>query len=360
MTAKKLASPDSFSVSGWTIATGTRLAKGSWRVGALAGDLRPADGAWDGTSESWTARIPSLPLGEGIRTLYFATRASSGDSVLDSVRLEVVGAPRPVLLVSDFDKDFRTTWDSAWYTSVGPIPDSSRMDTSIRTSSDHATPFASLAAHIGQPPAQTYPNYAGLLVSMPTGLVEADPTRNIAGVSLDINTTRSSATQDFVLYAYSTQVTDWNLHFVTLPNTKGKWQTKKFLFDDFAQDPGWGKQVGPLDPKSIYSLEIRARGAGDVVVSFDNFVLLGTRGTALGLHDPSRSHAIPLAARNRTLTVDVVGDWTLLLVGADGRTKGHWSGNGAGEIGLESIHGTTWAILESKGGRDILALPPVH
>ena len=359
--SRKIPTSGTSILSGWSQAPGSRLTKGTWRIGSLTGDLVAGDGAWDGTCEAWTATLDGSRFGEGLNSLVVTTVAATGDSAVDTIAIEIVGPPRTVMKVSDFDGNKKlTTWDSAWINAIDPTVDSTKSDISILTAGGEGSPFIKLSAHIGQPPASimSYPNFSGLYFPIPLGIENLDTSRNIAGITFDINTTRSGSGQTFLLYAYSNLVTDWNLHFVKLPNTNGAWQHKSFLFDDFKQDPGFGIQLGAMDFETVYAMEFRARGAGEATIALDNVAFLGTRGRSVGLTRANRLQTT-LQLRNRILSVNATNDWNLRLIGVDGRTCRRWSGRGPSEISLPRSSGPLWAVLEQPGIRKVLAIPPI-
>jgi len=349
---------DTVTAAGWTVAEGSHLSGGIWSAGGASGKLVATDGAWDGPAESWTARIPASALGEGTRTVRFLVATAAGDTARDSLDLQVSGSLRPVLLVSDFDNGrATTTWGDTWTGLTGQT-DSVAFAQSVDTVGGLGSPYLDLSMHIGQPAALGYPNFGSTVFPVPANLV-ADTSRNLVGLVFDIKTAHSSSAGDFHLIAINTAVVDHNDHFAVLPTTGGIWVHDTALFANFSQG-SWAVNVGPLNPALITGMEFRCEGAGDATLALDNVEFLGTKGAnyLAAIRSRSAKSAMMEVVGGR-LQVGIQGDWTLRLIGPDGRTQAYWSSRGPALIQPPRIHGVVWALLGAAGRRYSLALPPV-
>jgi hypothetical protein len=352
---------DTVTISGWSLAEGSHLAGGTWSAGAASGKLVATDGAWDGPSESWTARIPANSMGTGSWSLAISVEDSVGDTARDSTSIQVTGTLRPVLLISDFDnKKLTTTWGSKW-TSTSVQSDSVAFSAIVDTAHGLGSPFLLVSTRAGQPSDLGYNVYTGVAFSTST-LNTKDTSYNLVGLVFDLKTTQSSPGQDFHLLADQRNVDvpgNYNNYFVSLPNTQGRWIRDTALFQNFHQAAGWGLVV-PFSLDSLYRIEIRAENPGNATISLDNVAFLGTKGAdyRVGLL-PRAAHVADLALQGHRLQVGVAGNWTLRLVSADGRTLSRWTGTGPTALALPRMDGTAWALLEGPGLRRMLSIPPV-
>jgi len=359
--AVKLVVGDSLILAGWSRADGSPLQRGIWRCGAASGDLVATDGAWDGTTESWTARVPPSGLGDGSHPVTIVVTTTAGDSAVDTLPVVVHGQPRLSLLISDFnDQTLKTWWASSWYPFLSLDSAAAKVVTDsmrVRTDSGLGSPYLDLKGTIVQPAGLTYPNMLSAAFGVPARFDSTVAALDIVGIDFDLKTSHSSSTGSFQLMTNSTAVTDWDVQVVALPNTKGQWVHQSILFDQLKQG-GWGKVVGALDPKILTFIEFRALGAGDVGVALDNVAFLGTRGEPV-IGVGSRAKSLPaLSLHGHKLSISVEGAWNLRVVGADGRVRERRSGKGPAQWALEPSRGMTWAVLETPGRRTILAVSP--
>jgi len=356
LSSSSLTADDTLTVSGWTSCEGTHLSGGTWKVGSATGALTSTDGAWDGPSESWTAKIPASALTAGMFQISVASAA--GDTAKDSTAIAVSGSLRPVLLISDFEtKKAITTWNKSWY-SFGTTDNTikTRFDTTGRGSWYlRDTINLVLIDSIGY----TYESHA---FPAPAAIDSLDKLYGIVGVVFDVNTKYLSGAGTFTFSADLPQsMTAYNSHSTTLANTKGKWVRDTILFANLAQASGWGK-ICDFVLDSVQQFTFRAGSKGTAVVLLDNIAFLGTKGDAISLaiHQPTKTGlSSPLALAGNQLSVNITGLWTLRLVTADGRLSERLSGSGASQLSLRRSSVPQWAILEGSGVRQILAVPPM-
>jgi hypothetical protein len=354
---------DTVTISGWSTAEGARLAGGTWSAGAASGPLLATDRAWDGPSESWTARIPAANVGVGSWEIRIAVSDSVGDTARDSTSFLVTGMLRPVLLISNFDDKKPTTAFGTgynWRTYSGES-DSVSDDTTFDTTGGLESPYMHQAIHIGQPPQLGYSNFLASYFPVPAGLATTDTTRNLTGLVFDIRTSHSADSGMFHLFANLSTVNDgkYDNYKVALPNTKGQWVHDTALFSAFTQG-GWGTPV-PFDLKVLTQIEFRAEIAGTITLDLDNVAFLGTKGAdyMVGIA-PRAAHAPDLAMYGQHLQVGITGNWTLRLLSADGRTLSRWTGTGPATLALPRTAATSWALLQGAGLRRTVSIPPME
>lgn len=346
---------DTVVVSGWTAGEGVNLVGGTWSVGGVSGTLSATDGAWDGPSESWTAKIPAGDIGVGAWTLKVAVADASGDTAVDSTSIKVTGTLRPVLLISNFDNTkLITTWNTKWnaYSADGATV-SAKADTAGQINSYYLKD----SLHLKQPSNLGYTTYFSTYIAPPSYFDSLRSAYNVVGLVFDIRSSHSNKSGSFYIYANTSNVTDYDNYGTALPNTAGAWVRDTVLFSDLKQG-GWGAAV-PFYLDSLTKVEFRAVDSGTAVLSLDNVAFLGTQGNSYLVGVAAKTTRIPLTLSGRRLTVDVDGAWTLRLVGANGRVSQRWTGTGASALAIEHTVGARWAILDNGGTRRTLALPPV-
>jgi len=343
---------DSVIVSGWTAGEGSKLTGGTWTAGAATGTLQATDGAWDGPSESWTAKIAAADLGEGSWNLKIAVNDDAKNVVADSTSLIVTGTQRAVLLVADFEKkkaqDISGTPFYAWTADAGVV------DQTVEAYAGGY--YLKDSIDLIQPTDLGYTTLFNTQLAIKNAHV-LDSTFHLAGILFDIRTTHSSKTGNFVFESVLSSVKDYQNYSIALPNTKGAWVRDTILFNDLSQ-PSWAKQV-PFELDSLTGFAFSGHGAGQISLSLDNIYLIGTTGTAIntGIKRAVKQGSFALAGRD--VTVDAQGAWTLRLVSADGRLTQRWNGTGAAVLSLPRTVGPHWAVLEGEGTRRILAIPSV-
>lgn len=355
----KLTVEDTLALSGWTIAPGSHLVSGAWEAGSHSGPITTTDSVWDGTSESWVLKIAGSEFGEGAWKLHLAFKNAEGDSIIDTLAFSVMGKPRPVVLISDFnDRHSRTTWDSAWYVYTSEIPDSAKFDTLIDTVGGKGSPYLLVQGHIGQPPALGYKNFVGASFFKVSGPDEVNLQHDLAGIAFDYKSASTGTGASLALFGFRKNMPDWDVHFANLSITKGKWVHKEILFSDF-QQAGWGIPAEPLDEFQLTQLEFRMQGAGDFSLGLDNVMYLGTRGQALGTKPNRVNNRMPISIANRSLHVNIEGPWKLRIVDARGRTHLSREGQGPEAIHLDPMPIARWGILEGASIRQSIGLPPI-
>jgi hypothetical protein len=351
-----LTTADTLVVSGWTTGEGVVLSGGTWSAQGVSGTLSATDGAWDGPSESWTAKIPASSLGAGTWTLKVAVANNSGDTARDSTSIEVTGTLRPVLLISNFDdKKFVTTWDALWskYSASGAVV-RNKIDSVDKISSYYMKD----SLHLTQPSDLGYTTYFSVGFATPSNLDSLGSVYDIRGLVFDIRTTHSSSTGSFYLYANQSNATKYDNYGISLPNTAGKWVRDTVLFSGMKLG-GWGAPIA-FDIDSVTQFEFRGIDSGTIVLSLDNVAFLGTKGDSYLVGVKGRTaDRVPLKFTGHSLAIDVDGTWNLRLVGPDGRVSQHWTGAGACAVALPRTTGARWAILDNAGSRRTLVLPPV-
>jgi len=358
LSSRKLATGDTLTVAGWTFCEGSTLKGGTWSVGSASGFLAATDGAWDGPSESWIAKIPADALASG----NFAVSISSaaGDVSKDSTAILVTSGIRPVLLISDFEtKKAITTWNKSWY-AFGSDDNTNKIKfDSVGRGSWYLKDSMSLV----QQDTISY-TYESLALPMPSGKVldSLNALYDIAGLVFDINTKYVGSKGTFTISAdLPATMTAYNSHGTTLPNTNGIWKRDTVLFSNLSQASGWGK-ICDFVFDSVQQVQFRAGSAGNALILLDNVAFLGTKGDAISLaiHQPTKTGLpSPLALVGNQLSVNITGLWTLRLVTANGRLSERLSGSGASQLSLHRSSAPQWAILEGSGIRQILAVPPM-
>lgn len=350
----KLTTEDTLVISGWSTLEGGAVASGTWTIGDLSGVLHPTDGTWGGPSESWTAKLPGSSLGEGAKVLAVTLKDASGAVVVDSVKIELTGGHRVVMLIADFEAKKDATVDGLSffpYAADGgkatvTFPEREGTGTCMKDSID-----------LTQPADLTYTNF-GTSFSGLKGIPALNASTGLLGVVLDYNTKHSKSNGTFSILVKLSSVKDYDDYIISLPNTKGKWMSDTILFADMAQG-GWGEAV-PFEVDSITGLGLSANGAGTIVMQFDNIYFLGSKGEAIGVKLPAAGREKRLSLSGRRLNVALSGEWVLRTVSADGRTSRRWTGNGPSSVSVTRTAATQWAVLEGDGVRRVVAIPPVH
>jgi hypothetical protein len=353
----KIQSSDSFSVSGWTVFPGSKVAGGTWTAGNAGGVLTPTDGAWDGSMESWTFRASGADIGEGKTLLRIRLFGPAGDTIRDSTGIEVTGTLRPVLLVSNFDnKTTKTSWGGSWTASCAD--NSVRVRVRLDTARGIASYYLRDSVTMVQPTDMSYTVYSAATFAVPAGLAHTDSTRNLVGLVFDIATTHTSPDGTFRLVAPSRQVADYDDFYASIPNTQGAWVHDTVLWEDLHQG-GWGKNVGSIVFDSISQFEFRFEGEGTTTIQLDNVAFLGTVGADYHVAvRPTIEADRALSLVGRKVAVSTQGKWSLHLVGADGRTLAAWRGEGPKQLEVPRTAGTSWLVMQSTAGRRILTIPP--
>lgn len=355
LSSQSLSIQDTLILSGWTTSEGAALKGGTWTVGPLSGALEATDGAWDGATESWLVRIPGSALGEGPFTAKVSLVDGADRIVSDSQVLEVTGALRPILLISDFnDRKPSAMWSdwgswSADNKKVGVVIDTQGCANSSYCMTDTVT--------MSQPTGLGYTVFFRTDLVAPPNLKELHRTYKLMGVRFDYKTSHSSSSGNFAFGTSLSTVTDFDNYAMGLANTQGVWVTDTILFNNMKQG-GWGKAV-PFQVDSLTGIEFRANGAGKAMIALDNIYLLGTKGDSVTVSVPVSMRRPAFNLVGRRLSIESNGPWALRLVSADGRVSGRWSGNGASSFELPRTTGPQWAILESHGMRRMLSVPPL-
>jgi len=344
---------DTLVVAGWTTGEGVKLRGGTWSTGAASGTLTATDGAWDGPSESWTAKIPASALGVGNWNVKVSIADNSGDVAVDSTPVQVSGTLRPVLLIANFDnKRPLTAHGATWWPFSA---DNGTVSVTYPARPGASGYFMRDTIVLTQPSNLTYTNYGTGFSDTTLGMHALDSTYGLAGIVFDVATSHTSASGTFAVSVNLTSVKDYDDYAIPVPNTKGAWVTDTVLFSNLHQG-GWGAAV-PFQVDSINGLTFSGSVAGTISISLDNIYFLGTQGQGINAVTPRVSAPKPLALLGRNLTIGVSGPWVLRLVSPDGRVSHRWTGTGVGTLELPRSPATEWAILESAGLRRTLAIP---
>lgn len=352
-----LSASDTVKMSGWSVADGATLTGGRWWVSpGIGGALHSTDGAWDGPTESWTASIRASVIGTGSWKMHVAVAVGNTDTLRDSFALNIEGALRPVLLVSNFDANSQVTaFGKAWYLAAGDT--GTHSTASLRNTGGFTVPYLHVATTITQG-AQAYLNFQSTIFETSVPAIR-DPSKDFAGLSFDYRADLAGTGQTLRISVESSPVKDYNYHALSLPATGSFWVNKVVRLSDL-QQADWGKPTFPVVPDSINHVVFRIDGVGPATLDLDEVYLLGTKGSLTsGTHgNPSRIQPA-MAVHARNLVIHADGNWKLKLIGADGRISLLRTGRGDAEIQLPKVTGTQWALLESSAGRRTLALPPV-
>lgn len=345
---------DTLVLSGWTTGEQTTLAGGTWSIGNLSGPLTPTDGAWDGPSESWVARIPAADIGAGDWILKVSVTDNLDGTAGDSTSLQVSGTYRPVGLVADFEAKKAATNDGyVFYTSSA---DGGKVSQRIVARAGGTGFCMRDSMTLTQPADKNYTNF-GTNFSGFADIHQLDSAFGLVGLMFDINTTHSSKSGTFGMSVNLYSVKDYDNYSIQIPNTKGAWIRDTVLFNSLSQG-GWGATV-PWNVDSISGLGFNANGAGVITFMLDNIYFLGSRGEAMDVGVARGSAARPLALVGRNLSIDAAGPWLLRIVSPDGRVSRRTTGSGASTIPLSRSGSPCWAVLEADGKRQILSLPPM-
>jgi hypothetical protein len=355
---RKIASGDTLTVAGWTSCEGSTLKSGTWSIGGVSGALATTDGAWDGPSESWIAKIPADAIASG--TLTVSIVSAAGDLAKDSATILVTSGIRPVLLISDFEtKKAVTTWGKSYY-AFGSEDNTNKIKFD---SAGRGSWYLKDSMSLIKQDTLDY-TYESIALPMPSAKVldSLNSLYDIAGLVFDINTRYVGGSGTFTISAdLPAAMTAYNSHGTTLPNTNGTWKRDTVLFSNLSQASGWGK-ICDFVFDSVQQVQFRAGSAGNALILLDNVAFLGTKGDAISLaiHPVAKTGLLaPLAMAGNLLSVNVAGPWTLRLVSADGRLSERQNGLGASMVSLRRSTSPQWAILEGQGVRQILAIPPV-
>jgi hypothetical protein len=353
--SRNLTINDTLVVSGWTTSEGAKLASGTWSMGDAHGNLTATDGAWDGPSESWTVTIPAVDLGVGDYTLKIALADDQNEIAVDSVGVGVSGTIRPVNLVADFETQKATTVTGLVFYPYAA--DNTKATVRIVPHAGSTGYCMKDSLVLTQPADLNYTNF-GTSFSGITNAHQLDSAFGLVGVAFDISTKHSLRTGTFSMAVKLSTVKDYDDYSISVPNTKGAWIRDTVMFADMAQG-GWGDAV-PFNVDSISGMGFSANGAGTIVMQIDNIYFLGTKGQAIdvGVRRSAKGQILSLSGRKLSITES--GNWTLRLVGPNGRVNKRLTGIGATLLSLGTTAGPQWAILEAEGKRKILALPVVR
>lgn len=352
--AIKLTVADTLVVSGWTTGEGSKVAGGVVSIGAVDAKLVPTDGAWDGPCESWTARISASDIGTGSMLLKVSLTNDLGEVAMDSVKIDVSGTLRPVHLIANFEnQDLTTASGASWYTYSA---DNGEVSAEIVARSTGGFCMKD-TVELTQPTTLNYTNFGTSFTGLP-GVHKLDSAFGLMGVVFDVATRHSSPDGVFSMSVNTSNVKDYDNYSIALPNTEGAWVRDTVLFSNLKQG-GWGKKV-PFVVDSIVGLGFAGNVAGSITIMLDNIYFLGSKGDPIDVGVRSFSRRFPLALHGRRLSVTQTGKWSLRLVAPNGRVNRNWTGVGAASVTLDRTHGARWAVLESEGVRQILALPVVQ
>lgn len=346
---------DTLVVSGWSSGEGSALKSGTWAAGAASGVLVATDGAWDGPCESWIAKIPASEIGTGVANLKVSIAGAGGDVASDSQSIKVTGARRPVFLIADFENKKASTAYGAQFNTWSV--DNGKVSAKIVAGAVGGWCLKD-SIDLTQPEDLGYATVFNTSVKMPENIHQLDSAHKLIGIAFDLRTSHSSASGAFGFSYNLSSVKDYDNFAVVLPNTNGAWIRDTVLFVE-AKQGGWGAAV-PFELDSLATIEFDGRGEGTVEISLDNIVFLGTEGDPINVGVRKAASRGPLALSGRKLSITRAGRWSLRLVAPNGRVNRSWTGVGAASISLGRANGAQWAILESEGVRQILALPVVQ
>lgn len=352
--SKKLTVADTLVVSGWTTGEGTKIVGGTVSMGSVNAKLVPTDGAWDGPCESWTARIAGADVGTGSMLLKVSLTNDLGEVATDSTRVDVSGTLRPVHLIANFEnKKLTTAAGSPWYTYSA---DKSEVSAEIV-----AAPLGGYCmkdtVELTQPTTLNYTNF-GTSFSGLVGVPKLDSAFGLMGMMFDIATRHSSPSGVFSMSVNLSSVKDYDNYSIAVPNTEGAWIRDTVLFSSLKQG-GWGKKV-PFMVDSIEGMGFAGNVEGAISISLDNIYFLGSQGEPINVGVRRSSSRGPLELSGRKLSILQTGKWSLRLVAPNGRVNRSWTGVGTATLSLGRTNGAQWAILETEGVRQILALPVVQ
>lgn len=283
-TPASLLPTDTLALSASVAFEGRRVDGAAWAVpGGKPVALSSFDGAWDGSHEGVSVRIPAsrLPRGRNL-TLRIVFR-SGKDTLSVPVAFSHEDVPRPVRMLDDFSDPAKLALNGQGWWTYGHGSNGTKF-TVEREDDANGGHFAG-GFRIVQPPAQNFPNFAlaGLNVQ-PTFWKEWSSFR---GLVFDLRTRHSNAQARFLLQALTTTVTDYDDYQLELPNTNGAWRRVWIRWEELDQ-AGWGRDMGAFDPEKLRALQFRADGEGEGAIDIDNLAFFGTEGAAIELKDPPR------------------------------------------------------------------------
>lgn len=263
---------------------GRRIDGAAWTApGGKPVALESFDGAWDGSHEGVSVRIPAAQLPRGRNLTLRVVFRSGKDTLSVPVPFNHEDVPRPVRMLDDFSDPAKLALNGQGWWTYGHGSNGTKL--AVEREDDVNGGHFAGGFRIVQPPTQNFPNFAlaGLNVQ-PSFWKEWSAFR---GLVFDLRTRHSSSQSKFLLQALTTTVTDYDDFQMELPNTNGSWRRVWIRWEELDQ-AGWGKDMGAFNPDKLRALQFRADGEGEGSIDIDNLAFFGTEGAAIELKDPPR------------------------------------------------------------------------